>query len=108
VGPLLGGALDGQLSEAAAAGTGRLVDIELSQVDALVAGLPQGGVVSCLVMAAADLPAPLWDQLVARNPITLVADLDGTASRGPSSPHRAATATAPAATVRTASRSLRS
>ena len=77
MGSLLGGALDGQLSEAAAAGTSRLVDIELSQVDALVAGLPQGGVVSCLVMAAADLPAPLWDRLVARDPVTLVADLDG-------------------------------
>jgi xanthine dehydrogenase accessory factor len=77
VGSLLDPALDGQLSEAAAAGTSRLVDVELSQVDALVAGLPQGGVVSCLVMAAADLPGPLWDRLVARDPVTLIADLDG-------------------------------
>jgi xanthine dehydrogenase accessory factor len=77
VGSLLAGALDGQLIEAAAAGTSRLVDVELSQVDALVAGLPQGGMVSCLVMAAADLPAPLWDRLIARDPVTLVADLDG-------------------------------
>ena len=70
VGSVLGGALDGQLSEAAAAGTSRLVDVELSEVDALVAGLPQGGVVSCLVMAAADLPASLWDRLVARESVT--------------------------------------
>ena len=70
VGSLLGGALDGQLSEAAAAGTSRLVDVELSQVDALVAGLPQGGLVRCLVVAAADLPAALWDRLVAREPVT--------------------------------------
>ena len=73
VGSLLDGALDGQLIEAAAAGTSRLVDVELTQVDALVAGLPQGGLVRCLVMTAADMPAGLWDLLVAREPVTLVA-----------------------------------
>ncbi len=76
VGSLLDGALDGQLIEAAAAGTSRLVDVELTQVDALVAGLPQGGRVRCLVMTAADMPAGLWDLLVAREPVTLVAHLD--------------------------------
>jgi xanthine dehydrogenase accessory factor len=77
VGSLLGGALDGQLSEAAAVGTSRLVSVELSEVDALVAGLPQGGLVRCLVVAAADLPASLWDRLVAREPVSVVAFLDG-------------------------------
>jgi xanthine dehydrogenase accessory factor len=76
VGSVLGGALDGQLSEAAAAGTSRLVDIELSEVDALVAGLPQGGVVRCLVVAAADLPESLWDRLVARESVNVIAFLD--------------------------------
>jgi xanthine dehydrogenase accessory factor len=77
VGSVLGGALDGQLGEAAAAGTSRLVDVELSEVDALVAGLPRGGLVRCLVVAAADLPATLWDRLVARESVNLVAFLDG-------------------------------
>ena len=77
VGSLLDGALDGQLIEAAAAGTSRLVDVELTQVDELVAGLPQGGLVRCLVMTAADMPEGLWDLLVAREPVTLVAHLDG-------------------------------
>ena len=77
VGSVLGGALDGQLSEAAAAGTSRLVDVELSEVDALVAGLPQGGLVRCLVVAAADLPDSLWDRLVARESVNVVAFLDG-------------------------------
>jgi xanthine dehydrogenase accessory factor len=81
VGSLLGGALDGQLAEAA--GTlvgsrgGRLVEVELSQVDALVAGLPEGGRVRSLVVTASDLPEPLWDRLVARDPVTLVSHLDG-------------------------------
>jgi xanthine dehydrogenase accessory factor len=77
VGSVLGGALDGQLSEAAAAGTSRLVDVELSEVDALVAGLPQGGLVRCLVVAAVDLPDSLWDRLVARESVNLVAFMDG-------------------------------
>ena len=82
VGSLLGGALDGQLIEAAAVGTSRLVDVELTQVDALVAGLPQGGLVRCLVMTAADMPAGLWDLLVAREPVTLVAHLEGRRETG--------------------------
>jgi xanthine dehydrogenase accessory factor len=77
VGSLLDGALDGQLGEAAAAGTSRLVDVPLSPVDALVAGLPQGGVVRCLVMTATDLPDDLWDRLVDREAVTIVAHLDG-------------------------------
>ena len=52
------------------------MDVELTQVDALVAGLPQGGLVRCLVMTAADMPDGLWDRLVAREPVTLVAHLD--------------------------------
>jgi xanthine dehydrogenase accessory factor len=76
VGSLLGGALDGQLQEAVAAGTGKLVDVELSQVDALVAGLPQGGRVHCLVVDATDLPDTLWDRLVARDAVSVVTHLD--------------------------------
>ena len=79
VGSLLSGALDDQLSDQAArgAGRGRLLDLEVSEVDALVAGLPSGGRARCLLVPAADLPAELWALLAARQPVALVTELDG-------------------------------
>jgi xanthine dehydrogenase accessory factor len=79
VGSLLSGALDGQLSDQAARGAsrGRLLDLEVSEVDALVAGLPSGGRATCLLIPAADLPTELWELLAARQPVALVSELDG-------------------------------
>ena len=79
VGSLVGGALDAQLADLAGrgVGTGRLVDVHVGDVDALIAGLSCGGDARCLLIPAADLPAELWDLLVAREPVCLVTDLDG-------------------------------
>ena len=79
VGSLLSGALDDQLSDQAArgAGRGRLLDLEVSEVDALVAGLPSGGRARCLLIPATDLPADLWELLAARRPVALITELDG-------------------------------
>jgi xanthine dehydrogenase accessory factor len=79
VGSLLSGALDDQLSDQAArgGGRGRLLDLEISDVDALVAGLPSGGRARCLLIPATDLPTDLWELLAARQPVALVSELDG-------------------------------
>jgi xanthine dehydrogenase accessory factor len=84
VGSLLSGALDAQLSDQAArgAGRGRLLDLEVSEVDALVAGLPSGGRARCLLIPAPDLPAELWELLAARRPVALITELDGDAVAG--------------------------
>lgn len=78
VGSLLGGALDAQLGELVAAGVRRrLVDLTVSAVDAIVAGLAPDARVTCLLMPAEDLPPDLWDLLRRREPVCVVAHLDG-------------------------------
>ncbi len=74
VGSLLGGALDGQAADLP---RNRLVDVTITDVDALVAGLPRGGSVRCLVIPASDLPADLWSELLARREVGLTTHLDG-------------------------------
>lgn len=78
VGGLLGGVLDGQLADAArTAGEGRLVDLEVGDLEASAAGLPGGGRAQCLVVPAARLPEDLWPLLLERAPVALVSRLDG-------------------------------
>jgi xanthine dehydrogenase accessory factor len=79
VGPLLSGAIDPQLADLAGPGIGRgrLVEVEVGDVDALVAGLPSGGRARCLLVPAAELPGELWDLLTARAPVCLVTHVDG-------------------------------
>lgn len=78
VGSLLSGALDGQLADLAGHVTqGRLVDLRVSDVDALVAGLTAGGTARCLVVSADALPAELWPLLLERRPLCIVSRLDG-------------------------------
>ena len=77
-GTLVGGALDASLADRAGrGGQGRLVDIEVTEIDALIAGLPVGGRARCLLMPAEALPAELWDLAVARQPLCLVCRLEG-------------------------------
>jgi len=82
VGAALGGALDGQLATLAVRGSpGRLLDVVVPEVDALVAGLPGGGgSARCLLVPATRLPADLWERLEAREAVCLVTRLaeDGT------------------------------
>ena len=79
VGSLLSGALDAQLSDLASRGSGRgrLVDLEIAGVDALVAGLSPGCTARCLLVPATTLPAELWDLLTAKHPVCLVTHLQG-------------------------------
>jgi xanthine dehydrogenase accessory factor len=56
-GSLLGGALDPKLGDLAGRWSkGRLVDVEITQVDVLIAELPSPGSVRCLHMPAETLP----------------------------------------------------
>jgi xanthine dehydrogenase accessory factor len=78
VGGVLSGSLNEQLAELSARGaTNRVVDLQVSEVDALVAGLSCGGDARCLIVSAADLPAELWPRLREREPVVLVSSLDG-------------------------------
>jgi xanthine dehydrogenase accessory factor len=77
IGSLLSGSLDNQLADLVAAGVSRrLVDLRVGEMEALVAGLPGGGDARCLLMPAADLPSGLWELLLDREPVALVAQLD--------------------------------
>ncbi|HTN78143.1 MAG TPA: XdhC family protein [Acidimicrobiales bacterium] len=58
-------------------GRARLATVVVSDVDALVAGFGHGGDVQVLVMPATDLPTELWDLLITRQPVGIVAHLDG-------------------------------
>jgi len=78
IGGIAGGALDGQLSDQAGRrDAGRLIDIEVSEIDALIAGLPSSGSARCLLVPADRLPEGLWDLAIAREPICLVCTVQG-------------------------------
>ncbi len=78
VGAAMDGALDDQLSSLANAGIkGRLLDLQVSDMEALVAGLANGGNARCLLVDAVDLPGGLWARLAVREPLCLVTRLDG-------------------------------
>ncbi|HEY6635454.1 MAG TPA: XdhC family protein [Acidimicrobiia bacterium] len=78
IGELLGGALDGKLGDLAGrAKAGRLVDAEITEVDALIAGLGGAGRVRCLLAPAETLPGAVWDLAMARGKFCLVTRLDG-------------------------------
>ena len=78
IGSLLDGALDSQLAELASLGpsSGRLHDLEVSAVDAAVAGLPAGGRARCVLTPASELPDELWQVLIDREPVCLLSRLD--------------------------------
>ena len=79
LGTLLGGALDSRLIELAAAKptSGRVVEIELNAIESPAVGVEAGTVIRILVAPADTLPEELWDQLLERQRVTLVAELDG-------------------------------
>jgi xanthine dehydrogenase accessory factor len=77
-GGLLGGALDGKLGDLAGRwSAGRLVDLEITQVDALVAELPSPGSVRCLMIPAGDLPVETWELAARRERFCVVSQLSG-------------------------------
>jgi xanthine dehydrogenase accessory factor len=77
VGSILSGALHDQLADLSDRGaTGRLVDLQVGELDAQLAGLAGGGDARCVLVPAADLPAGLWERLRDREPVCLLARLD--------------------------------
>jgi xanthine dehydrogenase accessory factor len=77
MGSLASGALDSHLGSIAKSATGALVSVRLSDVDALIAGLPAGGHATLAVVPADRLPDRLWGLLLERRPLALVAARDG-------------------------------
>ena len=79
LGTLLGGALDSRLVELASAKptSGRVVEIELDAIESQVVGVEAGTVVRILAAPADTLSEALWDLLLERQRVTLVAELDG-------------------------------
>jgi xanthine dehydrogenase accessory factor len=77
VGSLLSGAADERLARLAGHDRGRLVELDVDDVDALIVGLQRGGDARCLLVPASVLPAELWDLLIAREPVCLVTRVDG-------------------------------
>jgi xanthine dehydrogenase accessory factor len=78
IGSIAGGALDGQLTDLAGRwNMGRLVDFEVSEIDALIAGLPSAGSARCLVVPADAFPGDLWDLAAARQPVCIVCRMEG-------------------------------
>jgi xanthine dehydrogenase accessory factor len=77
IGELLSGSANDQLADLAAKGsTGRAVDLQVGEVDALAAGLSCGGDARVLLVPATDLPAELWERLRIREPVCLVTRMD--------------------------------
>ena len=78
IGSLLSGALDGQLVDIANRPSthGRFVTLTVSDVDALIAGLPSGGDARCILIPASELPPDLWPLLIAREPIYLLTHIE--------------------------------
>jgi len=72
IGTLLHGALDDRLADA---GTGRLLTLDLSPLEAKAMGR-RGGRVRCLVVPADSLPADLWRRLAVREPVRLLTRLE--------------------------------
>ena len=78
IGSLLNGAIDGKLADLAGRwATGRLVELEVTPVDALIAELPSHGSVRCLLVPAETLPAEVWELAAARESFTVVTELHG-------------------------------
>lgn len=78
-GSLLGGALGGHLADLGSrqAQVTRLVDVDVTAVDAAVVGLPRGGTVRLVLAPATTLPDRLWQLLQQRRAVCLVGALDG-------------------------------
>jgi xanthine dehydrogenase accessory factor len=77
IGSVLGGVLDGALAEyAGRLSRGRLVVIEVTQVDSLVFDLSGPGTARALMAPADTLPSQLWDLAADRRRLVLVIDLE--------------------------------
>jgi xanthine dehydrogenase accessory factor len=78
MGTLANGAFDSQLVELAGATSGRVVELQVGDVEALVSGLPKGSSATLAVMPADQMPTHLWQALLDRERVVLDARLEGT------------------------------
>jgi xanthine dehydrogenase accessory factor len=77
VGSLAGGVFDGRLADLAGRGeAGRLVELEIGEADAIIAGIEPGARAHFLLAPAATLPPQVWELAAAHMPFSLVASLD--------------------------------
>jgi len=77
MGTLANGAFDGQLVELASATSGRIVELQVGDVEALISNLPKGSRATLAVMPAEQMPEHLWQALLDRQRVCLDARLDG-------------------------------
>lgn len=79
LGSLLGGALDSRLVELSLAEPteGRIVEVTLDEIEAGAIGLEPGATIRIFSAPAATLPDDLWERLLRREPVQIVARLDG-------------------------------
>ncbi len=77
-----GALLPGIAEQLAGAGEhdGRLVEVTVSDLDAVAAGLSCGGTATVFVQSAAAFPSDTWQRLQRREPICLVSELSDTGS----------------------------
>lgn len=76
MGALGGGVLDSHLAELSLSGTGRIVEVTLSEVDALIAGLSGPASARIAVVAASALPERIWGMLMNREALAVSARID--------------------------------
>jgi xanthine dehydrogenase accessory factor len=79
VGSLFGGVLDQQLAERAQAlgARGRLVTLQVGELEAQAFGLAGAGTATAAVAPAGLMPPELWPLLLERDPVSLVLERDG-------------------------------
>jgi xanthine dehydrogenase accessory factor len=78
IGSLLSGALDAKVAALVGEGkSGRLVTVQVDEIDALIAGISAQGEARCLIVPATEIPPELWDALQARTPLCLCTELEG-------------------------------
>lgn len=76
IGSLCSGILNQHVEFIPGATRGRLVNIELSGTDALIAGIPDGGTATIAIAPVKVLPDALWATLLERKPIMLTANIE--------------------------------
>jgi xanthine dehydrogenase accessory factor len=76
MGTLANGAFDSQLLELSSATSGRIVELQVGDVEALISNLPKGSRATLAVMPADQLPTHLWQALLDRRRVCLDARLD--------------------------------
>jgi len=76
IGSLCNGILNQHVEFIPGSTRGRLVTLEISGTDALIAGIPDGGSATIAIAPAAVLPEALWPALLERKPVMLSAEIE--------------------------------